>query len=135
MAWGFDSPVVCPSFVGRDDQLSALHRTAAHVRSGSGQTLLVSGEAGIGKSRLAREFGAQLRRSGWVFLLGHSFEHDRLLPYAPILDALQMLQATLPRSGFERCTGPAAPDLARLLPELGAAGIESSVDPEQERRR
>src|SRR5215204_7017336 len=54
------SRVVCPVLIGRDDQLDALRQVAASVATGSGQMVLVAGEAGIGKSRLVREFAERL---------------------------------------------------------------------------
>src|SRR6266511_549017 len=53
MPAAFDEPVVCPRQIGRDVQLDALRQVAASVATGAGQTVLVAGEAGIGKSRLA----------------------------------------------------------------------------------
>jgi predicted ATPase len=66
----FDKPVVCPNQIGRDDELAALRQVAAGVATRSGQTVLVAGEAGIGKSRLVREFGELLGREGWVHGVG-----------------------------------------------------------------
>ncbi len=131
----FDEPVVCPRQIGRDDQLAALRQVAERVATGSGQTVLVAGEAGIGKSRLVREFGERLGREGWVVQQGTCFERDRLLPYAPFLYALHALLTTLPPAEVERCLGPALPDLARLLPELGLPQAEMASAPEEEKRR
>jgi predicted ATPase len=131
----FDKPVVCPRQIGRDDQLAALREVAAGMAGGSGQTVLVAGEAGIGKSRLVREFAERLSRDGWVVQQGNCFERDRLLPYAPFLDALHALLSTVPPAEVERCLGPALPDLARLLPELGSPPTEAASDPEQDKRR
>jgi DNA-binding CsgD family transcriptional regulator/tetratricopeptide (TPR) repeat protein len=135
MPAAFDEPVVCPILIGRDDQLDALRRAAAGVAAGSGQTVLVAGEAGIGKSRLVREFAERLGRDGWVVQRGTCFERDRLLPYAPLLDVLRALLTTLPPAQVERCLAPALPDLARLLPELGHRPPRQAGDPEQEKRR
>jgi predicted ATPase len=130
MPSALDTPVVCPSHVGRDDQLDALTRVAAGVAGGVGQTVLVVGEAGIGKSRLVREFGEQLARERWMIQQGSCFERDSLLPYAPLLDAVHTILNTLAPAEVERCLGPALPDLARLLPELGAPAAASAVDPQ-----
>jgi DNA-binding NarL/FixJ family response regulator len=135
MPAAFDEPVVCPRQIGRDDQLDALRHVAALVATGSGQTVLVAGEAGIGKSRLVREFSERLGRESWVVQQGNCYERDRLLPYAPFLDELHALVTTLPPAEVERCLGPALPDLARLLPELGFEPGEAASDPEHEKRR
>jgi predicted ATPase len=125
----FDEPVVCPRQIGRDDQLAALRQAAAGVATGSGQTVLVAGEAGIGKSRLVREFAERQGHDGWVVQQGNCFERDRLLPFAPFLDALHASLTNLPEREVERCLGPALPDLARLLPELGLPPAEAPVIP------
>ena len=70
MPTAFDKPVVCPRQIGRDDQLDALRQVAASVATGAGQTVLVAGEAGIGKSRLVRELAERLGRDGWVVQQG-----------------------------------------------------------------
>ncbi len=131
----FDQPLICPKLIGRDDDLDALRRVAAGVPTGAGQTVLVVGEAGIGKSRLVREFARGLEHDGWVVQQGHCFERDRLLPYAPFLDLLRTLLTTQTPPEIERSLGPALPDLARLLPELTLQPPEPSGDPEQDKHR
>jgi predicted ATPase len=129
MRAAFDEPVICPTQIGREDQLDALQQVAAGVAAGSGQTVLVAGEAGIGKSRLVRELAERLGRDGWLVQQGNCFERDRLLPYAPFLDALHGLFTTLPPAELERCLGPALPDLARLLPELASSPPRPPASP------
>jgi putative protein kinase ArgK-like GTPase of G3E family len=46
-------------FVGRQDELDLLRRRLADARTGSGSVIVVSGPAGIGKSRLLEEFVAE----------------------------------------------------------------------------
>jgi predicted ATPase len=55
-------------FVGREQELGALEAAWARAREGNGGAVVVSGEAGIGKSRLAREMRGRLhaRGSGWI---------------------------------------------------------------------
>jgi predicted ATPase len=106
------------------------------VKQAIGQMVLVAGEAGIGKTRLVREFADGLRAEHWIVLQGACFERDSLLPYAPVLDALRTMLTTLPPSDIERCLGPAQADLASLLPELGGGrASDSAVDPSQQKHR
>ena len=63
-----DEPVVCPAFVGRDRQLQALRDLAAEAARGRGQTVLVAGEAGIGKSRLVAEFHDRIRDTPHIWM-------------------------------------------------------------------
>src|SRR5215471_5775884 len=135
MPAAFDKPVICPRQIGREAELDALLHVAADVAAGAGQTVIVAGEAGIGKSRLIREFGTRLEGDGWVFLRGSCFERDRLLPYAPFLEVLHAALASLSAAEVERCLGPSLPELARLLPELGWQPAEPAIDPAQEKHR
>ena len=59
MAMSFDTSVVCPILIGRTESLASFERVVAQAQSGQGHTLLVSGEAGIGKSRLVAEVKAR----------------------------------------------------------------------------
>jgi hypothetical protein len=88
----FEISVICPVLVGRTPQLDLLDRSIAEVLSGHGQTVLIAGEAGIGKSRLTAEAGARFRahlatadQLAVRILTGRCFEPDRVLPYARCL--------------------------------------------------
>ncbi|MDQ6675439.1 MAG: AAA family ATPase [Chloroflexota bacterium] len=105
MSAAFDEPVVCPVQIGRDSQLDALRQVAASVTAGSGQVVLVAGEAGIGKSRLTREFVQRLRHDGWVVLQGNCFERDRVVPYGPVTELLRSALGSPPRPRFSRSLG------------------------------
>jgi len=54
-------PVICPMVVGRARDLALLERHIDRTQDGQGQILLISGEAGIGKSRLVAEGKAYAR--------------------------------------------------------------------------
>jgi DNA-binding CsgD family transcriptional regulator len=123
-----------PVFVGRAAELAALD--AAWERAGQGDpaTVLIGGEAGVGKSRLAEEFSA--RAAGPVRVLsGYCLDLSAEgLPFAPFTGVLRglvrdigadALAALLPRQG--------ARELARLLPELGEPVTEG--DPGEARAR
>jgi tetratricopeptide (TPR) repeat protein len=113
---------------------------------GQGQTVLISGEAGIGKSRLVAEAIRQARTSraqtaspAPLILEGRCFEPDRSLPYAPFLDVLRSFLASHSPQNLTGLLGPTTSDLVKLLPELAAFVPEhapgSTLDPEQEKRR
>lgn len=79
-------PMLCPVLVGRDAQLVTLSRLLDQVQTGQGQIVLISGEAGIGKSRLVREVRRQAEGLGLQVLQGRCFETDHTLPFAPLFD-------------------------------------------------
>src|ERR1700722_12703081 len=127
--------VVSPVFVGRQDEIAALTALLGRVRDGEPAFALIGGEAGVGKTRLIGELTAQADRSGFTVLLGHCIELGAEgLPLAPLVDALRALTRAVPGDELAQVVGPAAPGLARLLPELSpdpaarmpADGIQSA---------
>src|SRR3954469_14435303 len=92
-----DEPIVCPITIGRAPHLQAIERLLTDLATGKGQVLLVTGEAGIGKSRLVAEVRARAAEQHVEILQALCFETDRALPYAPFIDLLpQLAEATLP---------------------------------------
>ena len=131
--------VVCPILVGRADPMAAVAHTLDRAREAHGGTLLVSGEAGIGKSRLVRAMVEIARSSGFVTLQGAAFEADRAQPYAPVLDLLRALATTSSPALAAHYFAPAAAELVTLFPELQPifpdATPHAASDPEEDRRR
>src|SRR5579864_3474996 len=96
MAVPVTQSIVCPILIARRPHLDSLVQFIEQAHSGHGQTILVSGEAGIGKSRLIAEAIRYTRASHsqtasptTLILEGRCFEPDRSLPYAPFLDVLR----------------------------------------------
>ena len=139
-------PIVCPVLIGRTPSLEFLLHLMEQASGGLGQTVLIAGEAGIGKSRLVREATALLRSSESLAppvpvltLVGHCFEQDAALPYAPLLDLLRTCVATRDPDAVAASLVPLAAEFVKLLPELAAflpvRVRDSALDPEQEKRR
>lgn len=104
------------SFVGRDAELDVLARATSALRDGRGGTVLIGGAAGLGKSRLLREWTA---RSGITTLVGGCGATDARPPYEPFAAMLRHLtRAASEEARLRRM----APDLLVFLPELEAAG-------------
>jgi DNA-binding CsgD family transcriptional regulator len=81
-----------PPFVGRVLELWELERALAATREGSGTTVLIAGEPGIGKTRLASELAIRARAAGFAALLGRSIDLvGTELPYQPFVEALRPL--------------------------------------------
>lgn len=96
----FPPSILCPILIGRDAQVAVLTRLLDQARDpfgrGQGQVVLISGEAGIGKSRLVAEIGDQAAQQGFLRLTGRAFETDRAFPYAPLIDLLRTHQSQPP---------------------------------------
>jgi len=139
MSLAVDSPLVCPVTVGRDAQLAIIDQLLARAAAGQGQTVLITGEAGIGKSRLVAETRSLAMRRGMAVLEGHAFEGDQAAPFAPIVDLLRGYLNAHPALDTAAVLGPAAPGLARLLPAVAAwlppELASASSDSEHERQR
>ncbi|MBN2381323.1 tetratricopeptide repeat protein [bacterium] len=65
-----------PGFVGRHNDLNALKQDMRSLLSGSGKLVLFEGESGIGKTRLAMEFGRKVAQKGGIVLTGMCYEAD-----------------------------------------------------------
>ena len=116
------SRVMSPVLIGREAELRALTSAWNAAVAGRPSTVLVGGEAGIGKSRLLAELASHARDGGGVVLEGASISlgSDEALPLAPIADALRALARHLPPEQIEEVVGSAGPALGRLVPELGS---------------
>src|SRR5579884_944466 len=104
-------------FVGREAEIVQL---AGLWRSGGADGVrlaVITGEAGIGKTRLALEAARTANRDGAVVLFGRS--GDELdVPYQPFVEALRSFIETAPRATLRGDLGSGARELVRLLPEL-----------------
>jgi tetratricopeptide (TPR) repeat protein len=76
-------------FVGRDDELAVLDGCLERARRGAGQVVLVSGEAGIGKSRLLLELRRRVGGEDIAWLEGHCISYGANTPYLPVVDLLK----------------------------------------------
>ncbi len=110
---GLDAPLV-----GRDAALSQLEHSFLRVRSGHGQVVLISGEPGIGKSRLMQDFIAGLQGRATV-AHGSGYETEQGLPFWPVLEALQPYLPTTDWTALGVDTIHLA-EVARLSPGLRA---------------
>jgi DNA-binding SARP family transcriptional activator len=103
--------------IGRAGAFSQLVAGYQQLRQRQARGMLLVGEAGVGKTRLAKEFVSWARAQGADVLIGHAFEMRGHLPCQPLIEALR-----------ERLEGENAPEdlledlwlaeLSRLLPEL-----------------
>jgi DNA-binding NtrC family response regulator/tetratricopeptide (TPR) repeat protein len=76
-------------FVGRQHELALLRSRLETAARGQGQVAGISGEAGIGKSRLLFEFRRAVLELGASYLEGHCLSYGAEIPYLPVLDILR----------------------------------------------
>jgi DNA-binding CsgD family transcriptional regulator len=132
-------------FVGRAAERKLLRERLTAARAGRGGVALIAGEAGIGKSTLARAAAAEAERAGARILWGHLFEGGWSPPFFPWTEALGGLAgmatpeqiAAILRA--EDPTGASISGLAKLAPALGLELPQREpaelLEPEEERFR
>jgi DNA-binding CsgD family transcriptional regulator len=139
------TPIMCPVLIGRAHDLTTLRLLVDRAKSGQGQVALVSGEAGIGKSRLVAEVKTFAASHDFLLVQGSCFPTDHAIPYAPLLDLLRSCLTSrtlaLPPTEVKQVAQaflsllPLLPDAGHLLPNGTSPPTLTPLDPEQEKRR
>ncbi|UCD58874.1 MAG: alpha/beta fold hydrolase [Candidatus Hydrogenedentota bacterium] len=104
------------SFAGRGKEMTQLRKHWARVRAGQCQLVMLAGDTGIGKTRLAAEFALAAHAEGATILFG-STEKD-MIPYRPFAEALRHYIISCPADTLRSQVGTGGTELARLVPEL-----------------
>jgi AAA ATPase domain len=135
------APIICPVLIGRGHDLATLRLLVERAKSGQGQVALVSGEAGIGKSRLVAEVKTSAASHDFQLLQGSCFPTDAAIPYAPLLDLLRSFLTGRTMAPPAPMIEPVAltflpllPDLGHVLPSAPPPPTLPSLDPEHEKR-
>jgi DNA-binding CsgD family transcriptional regulator/tetratricopeptide (TPR) repeat protein len=130
---------VSPVLIGRTAEIDRLEGAFAVIRDGGGRSdeaghggapraVLIGGEAGVGKTRLIREFGERAGAAGARILTGGCLKlHTSDLPFAPFTAILRQLVREIGVDGIAELLPGGTSGLSRLLPEFGepeAAGGE-----------
>ena len=118
-----------PIFIGRDGEVDQLGEVIGGAAAGIPSTVLIGGEAGIGKTRLIRELSTRARDRGLLVLDGDcvSFGSDEALPFAPIAAALRALVREVDRPTLDSLVDESTGELARLVPQLGGTPDETPL--------
>src|SRR5947208_13048854 len=128
--------VLCPTLVGRDEQLFVLEDALLAAHRGESRFIALGGEAGMGKTRLAKELAKQARRLDWELLSGACSEAELPLPYLPLVEAIGNYLARQDSVEVAASLGAARRELAQLFPQLADASEPTPVgDPAQAKLR
>src|SRR5579871_2603624 len=107
---------VSPVFIGRREEVASLAELMGRAQAGEPAFALVSGEAGVGKTRLVSELVVLAADAGFLVLTGQCVELGAEgLPLAPLVDTLRALARSMAPEALAELLGPAGPGLARLL--------------------
>src|SRR5215218_3573968 len=107
------------ALVGRASAVAALERTVGEAAAGRGGLVFITGEAGIGKTALARHTAQQALQCGVLVLWGSCREDPGVPGFWPWVEVLRAYAERVGRRGLSRQLGDAASGLAGLVPELG----------------
>jgi tetratricopeptide (TPR) repeat protein len=110
---------VSPVFVGRDAELAALTAALDAAIAGDPAVVVLSGEAGVGKTRLVEEAAERASAAGARVLAGSCIEMGgEGLPFGPLAHAFRSLMRDTSPEELDAFVGPARSELAQVLPDL-----------------
>jgi ABC-type oligopeptide transport system substrate-binding subunit/DNA-binding SARP family transcriptional activator len=126
--------VAVSRLVGREQELAFLDECWQGAEAGQGGLVLISGEAGVGKTRLVEELANRVRWEGIHVLWGRCYEFERVLPYQPVAEALRTVLPSLAPAELAGFPAWARGEAAGLEPELsqdaevGTVGGQPELD-------
>lgn len=116
--------LVSPVLIGRRAESTFLSECLRRAFDGEAVSVIVGGEAGVGKSRLVHELVGEADASVARVLVGGCVELGGAgIPFAPLVEMLRALARELPGDELAGLLGGARSDIGRLVPELGADDI------------
>ena len=113
--WYARAPSFKTSLIGRQLEWSSLLKDWKTVRRGAGRIVLIEGEAGVGKSRLAEEFLRWVVAEGGTVLRGRGYDLRPGIPYEPVVE---VLREAIGAPGLAGTAPEWLTEVTRLLPEL-----------------
>ena len=125
--------------VGRGGELEQLKGHWDQAQQARGHLVLLSGEPGVGKTRLAQDLVAHAQKSGAIVLRGGCYEYEATTPYLPFVEALRDWVHWQNADQLRSALGATAPEIAKFAPEieakLGALAPNAPLSPSEERMR
>ena len=125
-------------YVGRETERTELEARLGEAIRGRGSLMLLGGEPGVGKTRLAEQILDAGLRHRCLPLTGRCYEMGGAEPFIPFVEVLEQTAERLPAAELRDALGDAAPEVARLLPDLRSRFPDIppplEMSPEQQRR-
>lgn len=112
--------------VGRGSELASLKRALKSAQESRGAVVIVSGEAGVGKTRLCQEIIAEAKELGMAALLGRAYEEDADIALGPVVDALRDARRS-DVAGAWTALMSRARVFSAILPELGETAAAATA--------
>lgn len=111
--------------IGRQREMQRVVAIADTVLGGSGRFVLLAGEPGVGKTRLAQEIAVETERRGFLVATGRAYEPEQTVPFYPFREALAAAYTAAPR-GIKEDALRLWPYLGWLLPEEASGALPPS---------
>lgn len=108
--------------VGRATELETVIALLEQSEQGRGSTLILSGDGGIGKTRLANAAIERARQRGWQIAVGRAYPVETGVPYSAFSDAFLPLLRKLEPAALTTLSRGGYAELVSLFPALGASG-------------
>ena len=105
-------------FVGRADEMARVAALLHRAQAGEGSLVMIIGEPGIGKTRMAEEVAELARREGTRVLAGRCYEGEWAPPYGPFVEAIETYARAVTPDELRGDLGLGAPAITRLVPSL-----------------
>jgi DNA-binding SARP family transcriptional activator len=105
--------------VGRDREMDRLEEALDTLFEGQGELILLIGEAGVGKSRLALEVARRAMRRGALSLGGAAYDYEQQLAYGPFVEALVSFAGQIQSPELHALLEGIAPEITLLAPAIG----------------
>ncbi len=125
--------------VGRTDELRELRDLWYRALEGRAHLVVISGEPGAGKTRLAREMLVRAEVERAVVLSGGCYEYEAATPYLPFVEAIRGWVKGASDDALQTTVAPYAAELVKLAPEiaerLAAVPASPRLSPHEERSR
>jgi tetratricopeptide (TPR) repeat protein/transcriptional regulator with XRE-family HTH domain len=105
-------------FVGRSNEYGLLIGLIARLTAGTGYTVLIEGEPGIGKSRLMREVARYAESQGVSTLATNCYEIEHAIPYQPVIDLVTRALDRASPGALRNLAPVSLAELAALVPAV-----------------
>jgi class 3 adenylate cyclase/tetratricopeptide (TPR) repeat protein len=131
---GFLGALPTGPLIAREQEVRRLLVAGDEASHGQGRLILLAGEPGVGKTRLAQEVALQFGQRGFLAATGRCYAPHQVVSYFPFLEALAQVHAAAPPA-LRAETAVRWPYLGRLLPDqVGSISLSSAPSPDEQLR-
>lgn len=131
---GFLGSLPATTLVGREGDMQHIRAAIEAAADGDGRVIMLAGEPGVGKTRLAQEATLDARNRGFMVVTGTCYEPEQGTPFYPFLEALSQAYDAAPPS-IQSAVRRQWPSLGKLLPAQSIPNPEGAAGSQEEQQR